>query len=90
MKSDTEEKTENFIRRAFKNEITWVLFIIGGVTGFYRTVVLPINNLQIQVAAIQTQLTTEQGKYNDLLASVKAVSDKEIEIDTKLKAHLNQ
>ena len=84
----TREYSESFIRRALRNEVTWVVTIALGVIGFYKTVVLPINNMQIQIAQVQQQLTNEQTKYISIEAQLKSISDQGIQTATKLDAHL--
>ncbi len=44
---------ENIIRTILKNEITWVVLIGGFIATFFSQVVIPINNIQIQLVQIQ-------------------------------------
>ena len=44
---------ENAVRAVLRNEITWILFIVGSVWGAVVWIILPIQALQIK----QDQLT---------------------------------
>src|ERR1035437_8531033 len=52
---------EGIIKTIFKNEITWIIMIVGSVWSFTSMVILPINTIQAQVTDIQKQLIAFQG-----------------------------
>lgn len=57
------EKAQSGIRQILRNEITWLIFVIGAVWAFIATVVIPMNSLQITVASINEKLDKEAIKY---------------------------
>jgi len=58
-------KEQSAVRAVLRNEITWILFIIGSAWGIVVGVVLPIQALQIQLAQVQTQiLDIKSGEAN--------------------------
>lgn len=83
-----EHYSESPIRKVLRSEITWTITTIALVMGFVKTVVIPINNLQIQVAQINTQLLAEQQKYTMISEQLKSISDQSIKTETRLNEHL--
>lgn len=79
----------NAIRKVLRSEITWVVFTAGFLWGFVTTVVLPLQRLQIQIAQIQTDLSSQNKKYDDLSTVVNTlinrVSIVETRLDNKIK-----
>lgn len=54
-------KEQNLVRTVLKNEITWVIFIIGTVFGAVRTVILPLQQLQYQISTLQVTVAKLEG-----------------------------
>lgn len=50
-------KEENLIRSVFKNEITWIIVVITVFYGFIKTVVLPLEKLEIQITQVQVDIS---------------------------------
>ena len=67
--SNNEEKEIGLIRSILQNEITWLVFIIGGVMGFVSTVVIPLNNVQATLVQIQKDI------QNDKVQIEKGISE---------------
>lgn len=65
-------KDQNTLRAMLKSEITWAVMFVMAVASFYRTVVIPINNLQIAVATLQQTLTDNNTRTAASLASLDA------------------
>lgn len=61
-----DEDQFGIIRNILKSEVTWALLVVSGVMGFVSTVVLPIQELQIQIAQIQTELQKQSEIYNSI------------------------
>ena len=79
---ETNKPTEDgVIRTIFKNEITWIILIVGSVWSFTSMVILPINTIQTQLAEIKNQLVAFQGIQNDVntLKSEQATQDAQIQ-----------
>ena len=90
---EEEEITKNnevsLLRAIFRSEITWVISIVAVVWAFVATVVLPINNLQIQVAQVQSQLAGEQTKYDQLNQNIQDVNSIANKALTEIESHIN-
>lgn len=54
---------ENIVRSVLKSEITWILFLVGGIMGFVTTVILPLQSIQMQISQIQKDLLEQRGLY---------------------------
>jgi len=67
------QEKENIVRSVLKSEITWAVFLIGGVMGFISTVVLPIQKLQLDVSQIRVDIASIQGLEDRLTAVEKDI-----------------
>lgn len=67
-------KEESMFRTLLKNEVTWVVMIIAAVLGVVRTVIIPLNNMQIQLT--QIQLDIAQSKSDFRLSEIERQSNK--------------
>lgn len=70
----TTEKTQNLFQSFFRSELTWLGMIVVCVYGFIVTVVIPVNNLQLQVAQIQVQLTAQNKTYSIFTTQVQTLT----------------
>ena len=74
MASSQEEVREvGVVRSVLRSELTWVVFLVAGIWGFVTTVVLPLQQLQIQLTQIQVEITTGVDKDANLDTRVKAL-----------------
>lgn len=72
-----EERAQSAIRAVLRNEFTWIIFIIGLVYGTVSTIILPLQELQINMKQMQvTLLELNSNNKNILLAKQ--------ELDTRL------
>lgn len=51
------ENEENIVRQILRNEVTWVIGIIGCGWTFVSTVILPLNTIQQQLVQVQQNQT---------------------------------
>lgn len=58
-----DEDNDNIVRSILRSEITWVVFLVGGIMAFVSTVILPLQKIQIDVANIQTTLNDSRTLY---------------------------
>jgi len=79
----------SFLKALFRKEITWIITIGTVIWAFVGTVVLPINNLQAQVAQIQTQLTMEQSKYDALNKDIQDTNKIANKALVEIESHLS-
>lgn len=79
-----ENKNENIIRTVMKNEITWMVFLVGCIWGVVSTIVLPLQKLQIQSASIQEQLITQTSAYAVLATTVQTILTKQQVDETQI------
>lgn len=75
---------QNTIRKILRNEVTWVVVLFGILWGFVTTVVLPLKTLQIQVAQVQTDLTAQNKKYDNLDKVVNILGNRTTAVETRL------
>lgn len=68
-----EAKEQNLFQQFFRNELTWLGMIIIAIWAFVQTVVIPINNLQIQLAQIQQQLKTQTISYTTVSNQLQTI-----------------
>lgn len=80
---------DNTIRKILRNEITWVVFTFGFLWGVVNTVVLPLQKLQIQLAQVQVDLTSQNKKYDTLTNALNLIGNRtsvlESEVNNILK-----
>lgn len=72
------------IQKAFRNEFVWIGMILTFLWFFVTTVVLPLQKLQIQVTQIQTDLTSQNKKYDALDKLVNNLSTRMSVVETRL------
>lgn len=60
MTTEHEQQEIGIMRQLLRNEVTWTIFIIGILWGAVAGVVLPIQKIQIQIAQIQEQMTSDK------------------------------
>lgn len=70
----SEEKEQGLIRAILRNEITWVITFIGITIGFFNMVVLPLNDMRIQLTAIQKDLAAQSSQTESLRTAVGALN----------------
>lgn len=81
---------ENKFRGLLKNEITWVVMIVIAVAGFYKTVVIPINNLQIAIAQMQQSFNKSNSEGDTRYTALEARVTENTNEVIKLKERLNK
>ena len=59
MAENTIQET-NAIKAVLRNEITWLIFIVGTVVGTIYGIVIPLNTVQVQLAQVQISLADVQ------------------------------
>lgn len=64
--SMTEAPSQNIVRVLLRNEITWVVTLVTLTIGFFNMVVLPLNEMRIQLTQIQTEIAN-QDKQTEIL-----------------------
>jgi hypothetical protein len=84
----SKNNDESVLRKLLRSEITWTVSVVIGVMGFVKTVVIPINNLQLQVAEIQRGINSDRSRYDELQKQVNTVANQSLETATKLNEHL--
>lgn len=55
---------ETNLRKILRNEITWVVFLIGAILSFVKGVIIPINNIQLSVTEMQKSIVEIQ-RYDE-------------------------
>ena len=88
--AQAESRNQGAIRAVLRNEITWIFFILGSAWGIVMGVVLPIQALQIQVAAVQAQLQSERTTYDNMQQDLGVLKSQQAVTESKLDQHLNQ
>lgn len=73
------------IRQILRHEITWFVFLIGFLWSFVATVVLPIQQLQFQIAQIQKDLSSEIINYQRIEARITEIEREHAVLENKLK-----
>nr|AKH47819.1 hypothetical protein [uncultured marine virus] len=81
-----KDYSESGIRKVLRSEITWILLFLGLVGGFVRTVVIPINNLQIQVA----QITLSMDDISQIKTDHSLIKQEIGQLENKLDDHISQ
>ena len=61
-----KEEEASIVRQILRSEITWLVFIVGGIWAFVQTVILPINTIQSQLASIQTTLGLDKDRLQTI------------------------
>lgn len=72
-------KEENIVRKIINNEITRYGAVAVAIWKIYTSIILPLNNLQIQSNQIQIDLRASNKKYDDL-ARIEASHETRISI----------
>lgn len=84
MNDDTKSKEENAIRAVLRNEITWIVFIVGAIWGMVAGVVLPLQKLQLQVAQIQMDIADFKTTNTQIMAEHKEFQERLSVLETKM------
>jgi hypothetical protein len=85
----SDSRNQSAVRAVLRNEITWVLFILGSAWGIVVGVVLPLQSLQIQLAQVQAQILEIKNSQADIpqIKTDHAVIGQELQ---QLKSELDQ
>lgn len=83
---EQEKQQQGIIRTILRNEITWVVTFIGMTIGFFNTVVLPLNDMRIQLTVIQKELSTQSLQTESLRAAVGALNTAVSVLQTRVDA----
>ena len=83
-------RNQSAVRAVLRNEITWIIFIPGSAWGIVMGVVLPIQALQIQVAAVQAQLQSERTTYDNMQQDLGVLKSQQAVTQSELDQHLKQ
>jgi len=65
---------ENIIRTILKNEITWLIMLVGAISSFFSFVVIPINHLNYQVAQIQIDILSIKSSVAQVSNNTTAIA----------------
>ena len=89
------EETESVIRKVLKNDVSLLFSIIGVIWAFVAMVVLPIQKIQVQLAALQDQMASQnyQGIMADHAAfksQMQTMMTRQDKMQEKLDKHLGQ
>ena len=76
---------KNAIRAVLRNEITWIIFIIGLIWGAVQTVILPLQSVQIGLAQVQSTLVDLPQIKQDDAVFKEQQANQDAEIDAILK-----
>ena len=85
-----DSRNQNAVRAVLRNEITWIIFIIGLLWGAVQGIILPIQALQLGQAQIQQQLQSEKKTYDNMQMQMSALETQQSITETKLEQHLQQ
>lgn len=91
---------ENKIRKVFFNEVTFVIALVGCISGVIFWVANPQNEMQIEIVKLQTQMESNQtivaaldeiknNDFNELQLKMDEMEDRQITILESL-ARINQ
>jgi hypothetical protein len=86
-------KEENIVRNVLKNEITWIIFILGILWGAVQGIVLPLQKVQIQISTVQTQLLNldqMQMDISDIKSAHAVFSSQQATQDAQISAILSK
>lgn len=75
------ENNNNGIKKVFRNEITWLIFIGGFLFGIFQWIILPLNNIQKDVELLkenhiphlQKQVEQNCGDINTIKLDIKEI-----------------
>ena len=86
-------REQNAVRAVLRNEITWIIFIIGLIRGAVQGIILPIQALQLGQSQIQVQIADIKNQEANLpqIQQDHAVMKQELQqLNTELQQHINQ
>ncbi len=69
-----KQSEQNLIKSILRNEITWIITFVGITIGFFNTVVLPLNEMRIQLSQIQSDISHQNVNYETLNATVQQLN----------------
>jgi hypothetical protein len=76
---------QNLIRKALQNEISWLLMIGGTVLSIFKFIVLPINEMQITLAQVHTDITRLQGQRDTSDRLINELTTRVTRVETKVE-----
>jgi hypothetical protein len=88
-----QNRNQNAVRAVLRNELTWILFILGSAWGIVVGVVLPIQSMQIQLAQVQSQILEIKNTQADIpqIKTDHAVMNTEIDqLNIEVNKLMNQ
>ena len=74
---------QDIVRSVLKSEFTWVLVIIGAVWGFVGLVILPLQEIQINIKAIQQSQLEQKISYEKFDARLTLVENTLIKLTSQ-------
>lgn len=83
-----EEQQDGVVRAVLRNEITWIIFILGILWGALQGIVLPLQKVQIQIAQIQTEIQNESTKFQNIFDRLDNLENITTVSATKLSEHI--
>ena len=86
-------RNQSAVRAVLRNELTWILFILGAGWGIVVGVVLPIQKLQLQTDDIQVEIAGIKNSEANIpqIEQDHAVIKQELgQLQTELENHINQ
>lgn len=75
---------ENLIEKVLSNRITQMVFIGSILWGVITTIVLPLQKVQIQITQIQSDLTTQNKRYDVLSNAINLLTNRESVVESRL------
>lgn len=78
--------TSATFRDLLKNEVTWVILVATLVLGFVKTVVLPIQDVQLTVTQIKVELVKMQTQSDDLNRRMNTLEQQGVSREERLRA----
>ncbi len=79
-------ENNNGIRKVFRSEITWIIFIIGAMFSVFNWIILPLNNIQKDVELLkENHLPHLQKLVDENRGDINTIKLDIAEIKTTLK-----
>lgn len=80
-------KDLNIFQQIIRNEATWIAGIVIAIWQIFTQMVIPINNIQLGLAQVQLQLTTQTKLYSTLSTQVQTISTKQ-QVDEQILSQI--
>jgi hypothetical protein len=61
--NNNEQKEVGLIRQVLQSELTWFVFIVGGLWGFVAMVILPLQQIQFEITQVSSTLLEQKVQY---------------------------